>query len=174
MLAIFAVGKTTFGHGWQQLEIKGKKLYGRLGELQGMLCSFYIVPDDTTAFIFLSNDAECEIGYMLNDFVAAMYNMPYTYPDIKRPIQLEAGVLKQYEGRYEMPGGEDIHLFVRDNLLYGEVQGAAEFTLYPQALDKFFTSSVDMTYNFTRDAAGKVTGVTVRQNRRDIKARKWQ
>lgn len=164
-----------YGMGFYATDIFGRQAMGHMGETSGFLSSFIVSPEDSTIVILLSNDAESEITYAQDCMLAALYNEHYKLPEPKQPVFLERRVLEQYEGMYEMEGGYNIRIFVKDKLLWGEIQGQPEFTLLAETIDKFYMSTVDVEFTFLREkGTNLVKEVIMRQNRREYKGHKWQ
>lgn len=166
----------TFAYGFEVTTLAGKKAIGHTAETYGFVHCMYVLPEDSTVIIIMSNDFESEIFYILDDITAALYNQPYTLPKPRSSVFLEETRLKHYEGRYEFEEGMDLNVYSRDRLLWGKISGGEEFTLLADIIpDEFFMNSVDVEFYFIRDKkTNLVTGVTIRQNRKEITGKKWQ
>lgn len=167
---------STIAQGWQIKDFYGKRAVGHEGQTYGFLSSFWVVPEDSTEIIILSNDAESHTDKILDHIVAALYDKPYTLPRAKENVYLEQRRLEQYVGRYEFENGMDLNVFTKDKLLWGQARGQAEFTmLADKEPDEFFMSTVDAEFKFVRDPrTNLVTHIILRQNRKELKGRKWQ
>lgn len=170
------VAKAGFAHGGYMESYWGRPAFEIVGETPGYVSSFTIIPEDSTVIILLSNDYEAEINYVRRDISAVLYDKPYELPRPKESVQMYEDQLKHFEGRYEMEDGYDIHFFVLYGVLYGEVKGQDEFTIYAEKgkRDHFFMTSANVQFWFIRDNMNNVTGVVMRKNRREVKGRKWQ
>lgn len=165
-----------FAYGLETGTLAGKKAIGHTAETYGYVHCMYVLPNDSTVIIIMSNDFESEIFYMRDDMIAALYNQPYTLPKPRSSVFLEETRLKHYEGRYEFEEGMDLNVYSRDRLLWGKISGGEEFTLLADVIpDEFFMNSVDVEFYFIRDKkTNLVTGVVIRQNRKELTGKKWQ
>ena len=165
-----------YAHGFELAELGGKKAIGHTAETFGFVHCLYVIPEDSTVIIIMSNDFESEIFYMLNDITAALYNQPYSLPKPRSSVFLEETRLKHYEGRYEFDNGMDLNVYSRDKLLWGKISGGEEFTMLADVIpDEFFMSSADVSFRFIRDRkTNLVTHIIIRQNRKETTGKKWQ
>lgn len=168
--------KDSFAYGYELATIAGKKAIGHTAETFGYVHCFYVIPEDSTVIIIMSNDFESEIFYILDDITAVLYNQPYTLPKPRSSVFLEESRLKHYEGRYEFEEGMDLNVYSHDKLLWGKIAGGEEFTMLADVKpDEFFMSSVDVEFRFIRDKkTNLVTHVIIRQNRKELLGKKWQ
>jgi CubicO group peptidase (beta-lactamase class C family) len=166
----------SFAYGFDVRTMAGKKAIGHTGETFGYVHCMYVLPEDSTVIIIMSNDFESEVYYILDNIVSALHNQPYTLPKPRTSVFLEEARLKHYEGRYEFDEGMDLNVYSRDRLLWGKISGGEEFTLLADVIpDEFFMNSVDVEFRFIRDRkTNLITGVIIRQNRKEITGKKWQ
>ena len=91
-------------------------------------------------------------------------------PAAPKETELPAAMLAEYPGEYQAtlqatftvrarPGGLEVRLF-----------GQGFNPIYASARDEFFYTVVEARISFTRDAAGKVTGLVLHQGGRDLPA----
>lgn len=85
---------------------------------------------------------------------------------------LDPATLKDYIGRYQMPGGALLVVTMQDGQLMARLANQSAFPVFANARDKFFYRVVDAKLNFERDASGKVTAVVLHQNGADHRAPK--
>lgn len=165
-----------FNYGYKLASVYGDTAYASMGEASGMLSYIKWIPSTETVVILLSNDFETEVGYVMDDILAAVYNKPYTYPVREETVIMYPDQLLAYTGIYEVDNDYDLHFYVLHDVLYGEVKGQDPFTIYPVKgkRDHFILTSADVHFRFLRDKKDKVTGVVFRKNRRDYTGEKWQ
>ena len=90
-------------------------------------------------------------------------------------IELPPSALPAFAGMYELSPGMEIEVTLRDGALWARsTMGGAPVRLRPESDRKFFIEEADLQLTFTRDAAGTVTGLMLRQWGRDRPARKVQ
>jgi CubicO group peptidase (beta-lactamase class C family) len=80
-----------------------------------------------------------------------------------REIEVDADVLGQYVGRYELQPGAVITIEARGGQLYAQLTGQPAFPVFPYAKDRFFFRVVDAQLEFKRDDSGTVTGLVLHQ-----------
>lgn len=165
-----------FAYGWETKDVFGKKAVGHTGETFGFLSCFYVIPEDSTIIILLSNDTESEIFYIFDNLASVLYKQPYKLPSKRTAVFLELIKLQQYEGRYEFENGMDLNVYAKDKLLWGKAGNQSEFTMLADLVpDEFFMSTADVEFRFIRDKkTNLVTHIVIRQNRKEQIGRKWQ
>ena len=94
--------------------------------------------------------------------------LPAERPAIAVPVEK----LREYEGVYELSPAFAITMKVEGGKLMTQATGQEAFELFAEKPDKFFLKIVDAQVSFTRDAAGKVTGIVLHQNGRDAPAKR--
>ncbi len=85
-------------------------------------------------------------------------------------IELPAETLDDYVGVYSIDRSARFTILRRGDGLVTRLTGQAFVPIYPSAKDEFFYKVVDAQLSFHRDAEGKVAGVTLHQNGRDVPA----
>ncbi|MBV8066778.1 MAG: serine hydrolase [Candidatus Eremiobacteraeota bacterium] len=85
-------------------------------------------------------------------------------------IPLDAARLEQYVGTYTAQGLGAFTVTLRDRALYVQLTGQAAVPVYASAIDQFFYKIVDAQIEFNRDAAGRITSLTLHQNGQTITA----
>lgn len=87
-------------------------------------------------------------------------------------IELPGPALSAYVGLYELTPGQELDVTMRDGALFVQSTGGATVRLWPESAHEFFLKEIDAQLAFTRDAAGVVSGLAVRQYGRERPARK--
>ncbi len=95
-----------------------------------------------------------------------------TLPSERRTITLPAAALKSYEGVYETSRGFSLAIRATGDRLIVQPTGQSPLDLFPETPDRFFFRTVNAQIEFTRDAAGQITGATMRQNGSELKLAK--
>jgi len=70
-------------------------------------------------------------------------------------IPVDAGVLQQYAGTYEIQPGFNLVMTVEDGHLMSQATGQGKFELFAESPTKFFLKVVDAQVEFTKNADGK-------------------
>jgi hypothetical protein len=87
-----------------------------------------------------------------------------------REVQLDANMLGDYPGRYQLAPGVVIEVTLKDGQVKAQLTGQEAVSIYPGAKDKFFYKIVDAQLDFERDGSGKVIAAVLHQNGRDLRA----
>jgi putative CocE/NonD family hydrolase len=98
-----------------------------------------------------------------------------TYFDIsagKTVIIVDQKIYAAYVGQYELGPGFIITVTKEDGKLMGEVPGQPKLELFPESETKFFLKVANIQITFIRDDKGNVSGLVLRQNAKDLKAKK--
>ena len=87
-----------------------------------------------------------------------------------RERTLPSQALAEYAGRYRLSPGFDLVVSAADGGLSAQATGQPSIAIFNSAPDEFFYKVVDAQLTFERDAAGKIKGVILHQNGRDMPA----
>lgn len=83
-------------------------------------------------------------------------------------ISLPAEQLKQYVGSYTLAPGFKLIISEQSGQLYAQATGQGSNAIFVEAKDKFFLKVVDAQLSFQRQADGKITGLILHQNGRNM------
>jgi D-alanyl-D-alanine carboxypeptidase len=87
-------------------------------------------------------------------------------------VKLSAEVLERYVGVYELAPTFSIEIMRRGEQLYARATGQQELEIFPSSEKLFFLRAVDAQLEFQTDAAGKVNGLILHQDGRDMPGKK--
>ncbi|AXY75008.1 serine hydrolase [Paraflavitalea soli] len=152
-----------YGYGWTIDTVFGKKIMQHGGGIFGFNTNFARIPADDLCVVLLSNMNTGALGAINESILAILYNRPYEVPKEKVAIKVDAAVLQQYAGEYELKPGLTLTVRVENGALKGLVTGQPEFDMYAETENKFFLKVVDATCEFVKDADGKVNSITWKQ-----------
>lgn len=102
--------------------------------------------------------------------VAAEYGWPDWHPTVRTAIAVDPKVLADYAGTYPLAPNFNLVLTVEGGKLMLQATGQDKLPLYAESDNKFFLTVVDAEVEMVKDATGKVTGLVLHQNGRDMKA----
>jgi len=92
-------------------------------------------------------------------------------PAVQRTeIALPSAALDDYVGVYPVGPPARFTILRRGDGLIARLTGQPFFPIFASAKDEFFLKVVDAQLSFHRDASGKITGLTLHQNGRDLAA----
>lgn len=101
-------------------------------------------------------------GHLLDDSIPlGGPRRPVERPGVAPTLSPEA--LRAYSGTYALMPGFDLAVRERGGVLHAQATGQGEFRLDPVADDVFGAAAYDIEIEFSRDDAGEVTGLELRQ-----------
>ncbi len=93
-------------------------------------------------------------------------------PPPPKEITLPVEALREYPGEYPAAPTFVFTVTVENGAVFMQATGQGKIPMFASARDEFFCKIVDAQISFQRDAAGKVTGLVLHQNGRDLPAKK--
>lgn len=171
--AIFTPEKKNYAYGWGTGIWNGHKLVAHSGGIEGFSSHIFRFPDDRAAVIVLLNSDSVLAQTAAMDLNSILFGAKYELPREQKEIMLDAKLLDQYVGKYEV--APNVVLTVAkdgDKLTLispGQTRGAA---IIPESETSFFIRVADVKINFTKDESGKINGLTLQQMGRTTKAKK--
>jgi putative CocE/NonD family hydrolase len=107
---------------------------------------------------------------------AAAVNL-LTYFDVnagKPAVKVDEKIYDAYAGRYELGPGFIITITKEDGRLMGEAPGQPKVELFPESETRFVLKAAGIQITFVRDEKGNVAGLVLRQNDKDLPAKRIQ
>jgi CubicO group peptidase (beta-lactamase class C family) len=93
-------------------------------------------------------------------------------PPPPKEVALPVETLREYVGEYPLAPTFVITVTEAGGALFAQATGQSKFPMFASGKDEFFYKVVNAQVSFQRDAAGKVTGLVLHQNGRDMPAAK--
>lgn len=100
-----------------------------------------------------------------------------TYFDInagKPALVVDQKIYAAYAGQYELGPGFVITITEEKGKLLGEAPGQPKVELFPESETRFFLKAANIQITFVKDERGAVSGLILRQNDKDLTARRIQ
>jgi hypothetical protein len=135
-----------------------------------------LVPSRKAGVVVLTNsggEGADDIGMHLLNPDLPLAPKPAPVPQ-RTAIDVSPDVLARYVGRYPLAPEFVLDVSVRDGGLYVHPTGQPVLRLWPESETRFFLKEVDAVIYFEKDASGKVTGLVLHQNGRDMPAKREQ
>lgn len=160
---VLSTGKeTTYGYGWELGSFRGAKAVFHDGGIDGFNSFALRLPDEKVYVAVLSN-AETGIAPASDAaYRAAAIAVGKPFPDLE--VKLAPALLDSYTGIYRIEGfgANGMNVVRRDgDHLTVQRSGGPQHTLKAYSENGFFSTTELFTYEFTRDASGKVTQLIV-------------
>lgn len=161
---IFTPYKSGYGYGWGIGKRFEHRSISHGGGIYGFATDISRYPYDNVTVIVLTNIQGSPAGRVSNDLAAIVFGAKYEIPQERREIALDAKTLEKYVGEYKIEQPSvGLNILIEDGKLFGQLNGQSKFALAPETETKFFSKDVGATITFTKDADGKVTGLTLSQ-----------
>lgn len=169
--------KDNFGYGWHinRDTTTGNTFIDASGTTKGFHAKIRLSLKDKTSIIILMNDMGDDPAPILRKVTAILYDKPFEYPTQKQPVLYPEKILREYEGMYELDENTDLRVYYEEQMLKGFIIGQDPFPIIGlKKKDQFYLNNSDVTIHFVRNREGKITSMVIRQNGKDLNARKWR
>ena len=149
-----------YGLGWMLLDYRGKSIIAHGGGLNGFATYLAYIPALDLHVTVLANslpgNADPQrIGLTLAEiFESEEFALQESYES----VDVDAEILKEYEGRYGYPGGAVMTVRTEEGKLYATLSGQPEYELFANGEDNFYWKVVEARIEFKRDDKGQVSG----------------
>jgi CubicO group peptidase (beta-lactamase class C family) len=127
-------------------------------------------PEKKLGVVVLANTAGLhidELGLALVELLAGNDPKPLRVP---AAISLSAEALEPFVGKYQLAPLVMVNVTRENDQLYVQLTGQPRLALVPADKQKFFVRAVEANFEFSRDDAGKVTGLVLHQGGQDLPA----
>eukprot|EP00388_Colpodella_angusta_P020287 GDKJ01050710.1.p1 GENE.GDKJ01050710.1~~GDKJ01050710.1.p1 ORF type:complete len:411 (-),score=-21.38 GDKJ01050710.1:218-1300(-) len=169
---VTTVYKQNYGYGWMIGEAMGKKSVGHNGGIHGFVSNMFMMYDDASTIILVSNNMEDDQSQLRRNITSALNNKKIEMPEFRTEIKLNPIYLKDYIGVYTLAPGFEIAITQEGDALYAQATGQKKLRLYAERKDYFFFKLVDAQISFMRDEKNVVDKLGLRQNGRIMNAPK--
>jgi CubicO group peptidase (beta-lactamase class C family) len=160
---MFTPEKGGYGYGWMIGTRFDRQVIAHGGGIYGFASHIARFPADRVTVIVLSNMEGASAGRTANDLAAIVFGAPYEIPRERTSITVESTVLDQYVGRYRIASPPIEVVITHDSgRLVADIGGQMKLALAAESDTVFFSRDVSAEMTFVTDAAGRVTGLTLR------------
>lgn len=153
------------GLGLIQVKDHGEDTYLHDGGTGGFRSTVQVRPGSGRAVVVLASNAAADPQAWLSAWQAAGRE-----PVKRAEVVLPAEALDEYVGVYSIDPTMRFTLLRRGDGLVARLTGQPFAPIFASAKDEFFYKVVDAQLSFHRDASGKIAGLTLHQNGRDLPA----
>ncbi len=153
-------------------------MFSHSGGNEGFRCFMMAYPERGQGAVIMTNG---DLGLDLMPEIMRSLAVEYGWPDFKPVEKVAAEVaavqLEALAGTYQFAPAERIKVTVGNGCLFAEPvfippDGKGRAVFYPESALSYFSTETDVILTFSRDAAGKVTGLTWQRGENKRKARK--
>jgi CubicO group peptidase (beta-lactamase class C family) len=161
---LFKFSALAYPYGWGKRNYSGKPLVEQSGQLEGYTAHMALYPEQKIYLVFMNNIESGLFSRVPKDLEAVLFGGKPSSPPAVAPAPATKNSLAEVAGAYstkEYP--VPLKFEVRDSNLFMH-WGTVPFLrpLLATGKDQFFARAEYGSYEFTRDAGGKVSGVTAK------------
>lgn len=163
---------TGYGFGWGVGALDGKRMVSHTGGIHGFASIGILFPEEKLQILMLTNSTlpARSPGTFASQIAGAAMGKPLASE--RQAVAVDPKILDQYAGEYELQPGFVIKFFRQGERFMTQATGQGAFEIFPESETKFFLKVVDGQMEFVKDASGKVTGMVLTQNGRNMPAKK--
>ncbi len=163
---------TGYGYGWGVGAYDGKRMVSHTGGIHGFASIGILLPEERLQVIMLTNSAipDRAPGRFASQILGLALGKPL--PSERAAVKVAPEILDLYAGEYELQPGFVIKFFRQGEKFMTQATGQGAFEIFPESETKFFLKVVDGQMEFVKDASGKVTGMVLTQNGRNMTAKR--
>lgn len=159
------------------ITLKGENLYSQregseVFKLIASSDSTFSFEDTTNTYIF--SEEEGKKVALFKDRIAEFKGIESAKkPNSEKPsITLDAAILQQYVGSYELQPGFVIEVSTKGGQIFAVATGQPQFEMFAEKVDRFFLKVVAATMDFNKDENGVIESLTLHQGGRDMVGKK--
>ncbi|WP_031499971.1 serine hydrolase [Bryobacter aggregatus] len=168
---MWTVEKNGYAYGWTVNTAEGRTTQGHNGGIDGFSTSIERVPADGVLVVVLSNFQDGQVGLLKTALMKMAYGETVEIPKQHVETRLDSALLDEYIGTYEMSPEFRLVVTREGDQLMTQATGQGKLPIYAEQKDVFFPKRMPATLTFVREN-GKVTGLILHQNGRDMKAKR--
>lgn len=161
---VFTPYKNKYGYGWNIDTAFGKQFTSHSGGIHGFASYLIRFPQDEVTVIMLDNASGSQLGKISKTLAAIALGQPYEKPGARKEMTVDAFVLRQYVGEYQLTPAFSITVSLEGNTLKAQATNQPQFDLYAENEAFFFLKVVDAEIEFLKNETGKVTALILHQN----------
>ena len=165
-------GESGYGYGWGVGKRFDHREISHGGGIYGFATEISRFPEDRVTVVVLSNIQGAPAGQIANNLAAITFGAAFEMPKERKEISLDPKVLEKYVGEYQIGTNIIVAVMVENGKLMGQLGGQSKFSLLPESETQFFSKDVNAQITFIKDAAGQVTGFTLKQGGSETPAKK--
>ena len=181
MLAGISTGEVgLYGLGVEIGDGRWGKAYGHDGIFPGYVSAMQYFPQERTAVaIQINTDREKQlpdvnvcIDEVMKIITGELTGKKFEEPKDRKAVVVDPKVFDAYAGRYEVAPGVILTISRDAERLMAQTAGQAPAHIVPSSETEYFSRRVDVQIKFVKNEQGRVTGMVIVQNGRNIPARK--
>jgi hypothetical protein len=134
--------------------------------------STFSFQDTTNTYVFSEEDGKKTT--LFKDRVAASKGVESAKKrnSEKASVTLDAAILEQYIGSYELQPGFVIEVSTKGAQIFAVATGQPKFEMFAEKIDRFFLKVIAASIDFNKDENGDIESLTLHQGGQDMVGKK--
>jgi CubicO group peptidase (beta-lactamase class C family) len=163
-----------YNFGFYVRNYKGLKMVEHSGGVPGFRNQFMIFPEEKLILIIMLNNESINSRRLANSIVDIILAEKLQEEVLKprQEIELDATVIKAYEGRYRLPDGMEMTFSLEGDVFRLILPGAQKFELFAESETKFFLKAFDAQCSFLKSPDGSIKSMIWHQGGKDYPAQR--
>ncbi len=166
-----------YGYGWDVIDGEYGKVVAHGGDFMGYTTNIKRYLDKDTVIITLTNNFPIMYNrkYVHETLEDIVFGKSYKMPEKYKTTEVDPAIYKNYIGSYETQDGNIIQIDEQGGNLYLNLKNVLvgfHGQLYPLSKENYLLKENCGTVTFKKDAAGNVTGLTLKEFNAVIDAQK--
>ena len=157
-----AKGDSALGLGWHIAQDKETRWHN--GQTGGYHSMMLVNREMKTGVVVLANTASMEVDRLAQDIITMCAGAPVEPRTFSKSFSVDAKVMQQYVGKYQLVPGFVLTVSVDDGKLMVAATGQPTFQVFARSDREWFYKVVDATLTFVVDKKGKCSSVELFQN----------
>ena len=156
--------KSNYAFGLNITESNGRKKIDHGGGIEGFNTEVAYYPEDQLTVIALANLNGGAPDEIANQLAAIIHGEKVVLPSERKEVTLPKEALQLYVGTYDVAPNVEMTITLVGDHLETKLGAQPQIPIFAESPTSFFLKVVDAQLEFSQDASGKVTGVTLHQN----------
>ena len=141
-------------------------------EIYSMTADQFIFEDGNITYNFSEKDGKKQASFENGGNKSIGIETDKNPEPEKTAITVDAEILKQYIGKYELQSEFVIEIATKENQIFAQLTGQLQFEIFAKTETTFFFKVVPASIDFNKNDNGEVTSLTLHQGGQDIQAKK--
>jgi hypothetical protein len=159
------------------ITVKDGKIFSQregstLFQIYPMSAEQFIFEDGNITYNFSVKDGKKQASFENGGNIAIGVETDKKPEPEKAAITVEATILNNYIGKYELQPGLIIDITTKENQIFAQLTGQPQFEIFAETETTFFFKVVPASLDFNKNDKDKVTSLTLHQGGRDMEAKK--
>jgi len=145
---------------------------GTIFEIYPMTADQFIFEDGNISYNFSEKDGKKQASFENGGNIAIGIETDKKPEPEKASIIVDAEILKNYIGKYELQPGFIITITTKENQIFAQLTGQPQFEIFAETEATFFFKVVPASMDFNKNDKDEIISLTLHQGGRDMEAKK--